>query len=81
MGLDGQKLRMHATAEVQRAGKVFFSKPVHNHCVNKGFCPRVQALTFFPFFLAFPVLEVCGGGGPVVHGLAALLVVCAFRLL
>jgi len=47
---------------------------------TQGFSLSVQALTFFPFFLAFPVLEVCGGG-PVVHGLAALLVVCAFRLL
>ena len=73
---------MHATAEVHCSGKVYFQTclcPLHKQ--GQGFCLSVQALTFFPFFLAFPVLEVCGGGGPVVHGLAVLLVVCAFLLL
>ena len=47
----------------------------------QGCCLSMQTvLTFFPFFLALPVFEVCGGG-PVVQGLATLLVVCAFRLL
>ena len=52
---------IHATADVQCAGKVYFETC---HCPKQAqeFNLSVQALTFFPFFLAFPVLEVCGGG-------------------
>ena len=60
--LDGHKLRMHATIEVQCVGKVYIQN------LSLVVCLSVQALTF-----------LCGG--PVVHSLNALLVVCAFRLL
>ena len=68
---------MHVTAEVSVQMKRTFQachRPLRKQA--QGFCLSVHVLTFFPFFFASPDLEVCGGGGPVIHSLATLLVVC-----